>query len=238
MKPSEIRELYDRNYAESYNANFLLGKNYREYTEHEVSLIRGFLDPESSWLDVACGTGYFLSLFQGIRRAGLDLSPAMLEFARWENIGVNFYERDFREDVSAWHNQWDLVTCMWDAYCYVESIAEVDRLIENMAKWTSERGTCFMPVFDQDVICKTPIPYKPPPHSNDGHMIIQGIVVTWVDVFLDKHHTNLIFPHLEHMIGVFRKFFAEVKLMDYPKFQSDYRTIGRKAIVARERMAL
>ncbi|MHC5820258.1 MAG: methyltransferase domain-containing protein [Nostoc sp.] len=39
----------------------------------------------AKWLEVACGTGYFLSCFPEIERAGLDISPAMLKVAKQAN---------------------------------------------------------------------------------------------------------------------------------------------------------
>src|SRR2546430_11162356 len=36
--------------------------------------------------------------------------------------------------------RWDLVTCMWQAYTYVDTTHDVFRLVENLAAWTSERS--------------------------------------------------------------------------------------------------
>src|SRR4051794_37887254 len=88
MKREEIGRLYDHEYAASYDEKFLLSPLHISDTRHEVELLRSFLTPQVTWLDVACGTGYFLRQFPEIPRAGIDLSPAMLERARAANAGV------------------------------------------------------------------------------------------------------------------------------------------------------
>src|SRR5262249_25451009 len=153
-----------------YDASFLLGPNFLECTEYEASLIAGFLCSASSWLDVACGTGYFLSRFPEVHRCGLDLSPAMLEKARLANRDVLFVEGDYRVNRPEWENQWDVVSCMWYAYCYAGSMSGVETLVRNLAAWTSPDGVCFLPVCDPDVLCKTSIPHRPPADSSDGRL--------------------------------------------------------------------
>src|SRR5689334_12866426 len=113
MRREDIRELFDREYAAHYNDRFLLGDAYGESAEYEVSLLSELLQHAGNWLDVACGTGYMLSRFPGVRRAGLDLSPAMLEVAKRENQDADFFLGDFLVDRPEWHNRWDLVSCMW-----------------------------------------------------------------------------------------------------------------------------
>src|SRR5437870_2892006 len=113
MNRDEIVQLYDDAYAATYEEEFLLSPLARSDTLHELELLRGFLRPGVSWLDVACGTGYFLRHFPRTERTGFDLSPAMLRVAREGNPDIVLLERDFREPVPAWRNRWGLVSCMW-----------------------------------------------------------------------------------------------------------------------------
>ena len=85
MRRDEIIAVYDDDYARSYEEKFLLSPETRADSEHELQLLRGFLASGVNWLDVACGTGYFLSHFPEVERAGCDLSPAMLRRARQAN---------------------------------------------------------------------------------------------------------------------------------------------------------
>src|SRR5438067_12828924 len=98
MRAQDVRELYDQEYAELYNERILLGDANRQTTEYELTILRELLQKATSWLDVACGTGYILSQFPTVRRTGLDLSPAMIDVARRENPGVDFVVGDFLVD--------------------------------------------------------------------------------------------------------------------------------------------
>jgi SAM-dependent methyltransferase len=236
MKKEEVLRIYDGEYSAHYDEAFLLGDNFRECTEFEVRLIADLLRGAKRWLDVACGTGYFLSRFPDQKRAGLDLSPAMLDAARRANPGVDFYEQDFRERSEEWVNRWDLVSCMWYAYCYADSVADVRRVIRNLACWTSPGGALFLPVCDPDVLCKTRIPYEPPPDSDDGRLFITGVTWTWIDEPSGRRHNNLIAPTLEYLGGILRDHYEDVRLVEYPRFQADCLE-SRKAFIAKGKIA-
>lgn len=232
MDAKELLRIYNRKYAAVYDKSFLLGENFRECTEYETSLIGAFLRSGRSWLDVACGTGYFLSRFPGVERCGLDLSPAMLEQARRANPGVPLVEADYRVDIAEWRDRWDLVSCMWYAYCYAGSVTGVETVVRNLAMWTAPEGTCFLPACDPDVLCKTKIPYRPPPDSSDGRLEVTAVVWNWIDEPSGKRHTGLIAPHLDHLVALFESHFRDVRVHTYPPFQADCLQ-SRRAIIAR-----
>ena len=160
MKADEITRLYDRDYAESYDAKFLQSELAGADAQYELKLLASYLTPKTAWLDVACGTGYFLSHFKQVERVGLDLSPAMLERAKTRNPGVEFVQHDFRDPIPNWTDRFGLVSCMWWAYGYVESIREISQLIANLAAWTAPSGRCLLPLADPALIaCQTiPLP--------------------------------------------------------------------------------
>lgn len=234
MDVTELRSLYDAEYAATYEDNYLLSDLYRECTEFELSLISQLLKGGQSWLDVGCGTGYFLSQFTHVERAGIDISPAMLEQARRANPKILLRLGDFCDDVAEWRDRWDLVTSTWYAYAYSGSVFNVERIIRNLAAWTSPGGTCFLPVCDPDVLCKTTIPLHPKADSSDGQLSITGVVWTWVDQPSGRRHTNLIAPNIQHMVEVFREFFDDVEVMKYPRFKTDGLAV-RKAIMAKKK---
>ena len=96
MDSAQIINLYDDEYASAYEGRFIHSPVARSDSNFELDLLRGFLRPGVSWLDVACGTGYFLSQFPTTRRAGLDLSPSMLKLRKGANPGVEFFQHDMR----------------------------------------------------------------------------------------------------------------------------------------------
>jgi SAM-dependent methyltransferase len=234
MDKDEILGIYDRVYASSYDENYLLGENFLECTEYEEVILSELLAPARNWLDVGCGTGYFLSRFPHLERCGLDISPAMLEVARARNPGVPFVAGDFRIDVPDWFSRWDVVTCMWYAYCYVSSFKEAEAVIRNLAAWTALGGSCFLPVCDPDVLCKTKISCRPPADSDDGRLEIAAVIWNWIDEPSGRVHSNLVAPLPDHLVRLFKKYFSDVKLIEYPHFESDC-LASRKAIVARSR---
>jgi SAM-dependent methyltransferase len=211
-------ERYDDAYARTYDAKFILHDHYRLKTDFEVHLLAGLLRGGGRWLDVACGTGWFLSRFPGVERAGLDLSPAMLEVAREANPdALLFREGDFTEDIPEWNGQWDLVTCMWYSYGLVDSVAAVERVIANLAAWTSESGSCFVPVCDPEQLGRRiRVPYIhrgiafPP-----GTMEVTGVTWTWTEP-TGERHVNVVAPPLEHMVSMLAEHFDAVELVDYP----------------------
>ncbi len=150
MDRDHVTQLYDDEYAASYEEKFLASSLHRSDSEHELDLIKQFLADGGTWLDVACGTGYFLRHFPQYERAGVDISPAMLRVAREANPGVPLLLHDFREPLTSWESRWDLVSCMWYAYGLVDTIDELQKVIHNLWSWTSMEGTCFIPLADPD----------------------------------------------------------------------------------------
>ena len=150
MTRDEVIALYDERYAATYDEAFLHREHYRDATAFELSWLRQRLKPGMRWLDVGCGTGWFLAQFPEIERCGLDLSPAMLAHARRSNPGVPFVEGDFRDAHEELSGKWDLVTSMWWAYVYAGSVAAIDALIANLARWTAPGGECFVPICDPE----------------------------------------------------------------------------------------
>lgn len=137
-----VTNLYDDEYAEQYDELWQLNPEWRAEVEHYVESFRQCLDPGDRWLDVGCGTGWFLSQFPGVERAGLDISPAMLRRAEVSNPDALFFRQgDFRVDVPEWHDSWDLVSATGQCWGYVDHISEIATIVDNMAKWTAPEGT-------------------------------------------------------------------------------------------------
>src|SRR5262245_200677 len=100
MNKREVLEVYDRSYAQRYNQTFLENpvNKFMEKSLFEIEILKRLTAQAESWLDVACGTGYFLRRARGnpgIRCAGLDISQAMLAEARAANPDAYFVEADF-----------------------------------------------------------------------------------------------------------------------------------------------
>ena len=235
MRAPDVRDLYDDEYATAYEEQFLHVPSYQHISAYELHLLELLLKASENWLDIGCGTGYFLSHFPGVARGGLDLSADMLERARARNPDALFLEQgDFRERREAWDGAWDLVSCMWCAYAYADSMAEIDRVVGNMARWTSDDGVCFLPLCDiEDVLMQREgLPYHTPDIDLfGGSMYTEAIVWTWVDPLHQKTHKSLIAPHIGYLVDQFKKTFSTVEVAYYPPYPLPL-TGQRKALVA------
>src|SRR5262245_55949445 len=131
MKTIEVLETYDEAYAQRYNQTFLINPDHRffEKTLFEIDVLKRLTSQAESWLDVACGTGYFLQHARGnpsIQCAGLDISPAMLAEARRANPDVHFFEADFLQPQPGFEGRWAVTTCMWGAYGLQETVSNIE----------------------------------------------------------------------------------------------------------------
>lgn len=229
MDHNEIVKLYDENYAAAYEERFLLSPLTKPDSDHELELLRGFLKPGVTWLDVACGTGYFLRHFPEVERAGIDLSPAMLRLARKTNPGIPLLEHDFRDPIPAWRDRWGLVSCMWFAYGLVDTVQDILRLIENLASWTAAEGTCFVPLAVPRFITGVNLPYETRTVF-PGKVLITGILWNYIEDDGRKVHSHMIAPSLEFMVEQFEMYFGDVSIQLYPPASEGAE--GRPALVA------
>lgn len=229
MKRHEIVKLYGDAYAAKYEEEFLVAPLVRSDTEAELKLLEKFLAGGASWLDVACGTGFFLRHFPSVDRAGLDLSPAMLRLARRGNPAIPLLEHDFLDAVPEWENRWGLVSCMWYAYGFVDTIDDLGRLIANLWSWTSTTGTCFVPLADPNLITGVNLPYQAPTH-NAGRVMITGIIWSYIEDPIGAVHAHLLAPNIEFMVELFGQYFEHVGIVRYPPAFAGWQ--GRPALVA------
>jgi SAM-dependent methyltransferase len=231
VRPEDIKRLYDAGYAATYETKFLTAENLAPDTAFELELLQSLLRPRVEWLDVACGTGFFMRHFEDVRRTGIDLSPAMLELARRSIPEATFFEQDFRQPRPEWSDRFDLVSCMWYAYSLVDTIDDVNQLIDNLACWTSRSGTCFVPLADPRMISRSNLPYEVP--DGPPGVFITGILWSFIEDDGQKVHAHLVTPQIEFMIEQFERFFKSVRIVRYPH-KADGVT-GRAALIATDK---
>lgn len=226
MTPEQLRRLYDAKYAEEYDAKFLESDLAKTDVQFEVATIKSLLRPGARWLDVGCGTGYYLSLFPEVERAGLDISPAMLKVAAARNSTARFYCQSYLEPMPEWRESWSLLSCMWYAYGYVSSMIDFGRLVDNLSAWTAPDGVCFMPLCDPRLLTGLPIPYEVSGCPWPGRVVVTGITWSYIEEN-GARHEDQVTPQIPHILSLFRERFAEVDIIQYPT--------PRTALVARKR---
>lgn len=230
MDTDHLVRLYDDAYAGTYEERFLTSDLARSDAEYEVALLSRWLRPGVRWLDVACGTGYFLRRFPDIHRAGLDLSPAMLALAERTNPGVQFHNRSFLDPIPEWKDHWDVVSCMWYAYGLVNTMREIEQLVANLARWTAPDGRCFVPLADPALIAGVDLPHRLP-SPWPGETTVTAIVWSYVEDGGAKAHAHQLAPHVSWMEDTFRQYFDRVEFEVYPPAMPGWEG-RRRALVA------
>jgi SAM-dependent methyltransferase len=234
MDRKQVLDTYDEGYARTYEQRYILNEHYRSKSEFEISVLKRLLEhPGGPWLDVACGTGYFLSRFPGVARGGLDLSPAMLAVARKANPdALVLREGDFTQDCPDWEGKWSVVSSLWYSYGLVESIGAVQAFVRNLARWTSDRGVCFVPVFEPANLgrgVRIPSLLRGAGYPPDTIMIT-AVTWSWIESS-GKRHDNMVAPTMDYMVSLFKEYFDTVDVVRYPPFKPWYRR-RRRAILA------
>ncbi|WP_125205923.1 class I SAM-dependent methyltransferase [Capsulimonas corticalis] len=215
MNQEQLLALYNKAYSGSYDEKFLMSDTTRSDTAHELKVLARLLEGSPAWLDVACGTGFFLSRFPGVERAGLDLSPDMLRLAREANPGVTFYERSYLDPAPEWRDRWDLVSCMWYAYGYVSSMSELETLAANLALWTAPTGRCFVPLADPRLLSGVNLPFQVQ-SVLPGEISVTGILWSYTEESGKSVHAHMIAPQVEWMEALFGRYFRTIELETYP----------------------
>ena len=231
MNKDDLRKIYDHQYANNYNERYLSNPFSKVSSDAELDVLKSLINPSTRWLDLGCGTGYFLSRFPGIQRAGLDVSPEMIKLAANDNPDALFFEEgDFRKENTEWPGAWTLITCMWGAYCYVDSVKEVEQVVQNMISWTQTGGTVFLPVVDiEDVLPNMQIPYEKITGVFGGKITVTGVTWTWEEED-GKIHEHLVSPHIEYFLSLLKPFFNKIEIVRYPPYMTHW--VSRKAILA------
>jgi SAM-dependent methyltransferase len=215
----EIRDLYGSSYASGYEESWTESDLWLPEAGHNLKTIGDLLDrlgDDARWLDAGCGTGYFMSKFPQVTRAGFDLSPAMLEKAREANPEALFLrEHDLCTDVPEWHDAWDLVTCTGQPWSYLATMAEIESCVDNLAAYTATDGICMLVAGDLADLNGCRIDYDFSfDHPAPGTTAITGAI--WSHFEAHATHRDMIWPSLDVWVRWFAKHFGHIEIVHWP----------------------
>lgn len=148
MDTAEVQTLYDQRYALDYEAYYL--RPWLQKHELNAALIAQELAaaecPRRKWLDLCCGQAWHFSRFSDdVEKVGIDVSVAQLERARQRNPRARFLEGDVLA-VEPGDGLYDLVTCFWAAYCYLQAEDRIAALLGRAARWCRVGGSIYFEV--------------------------------------------------------------------------------------------
>ena len=147
-RQENIREIYDAEYAAGYEGFYL----HPWPRKHDVNLlnVRRILnsvkEESPRWLDLGCGQAWHFTHFPGsIRKVGVDLSIPQLKLAGRKNPDALFVQADISE-LCFPDRSFDLVTCFWAAYCYLDSQEKIAGLVKKAVTWARPGGAMYFEV--------------------------------------------------------------------------------------------
>ena len=124
--------------ARVYDALFR-NKDYQASSVVLRELVQRLVPQANSLLDVACGTGRYLScLSDHFRVEGLDLSAEMLEVARQRCPNVPLHEGNMVDFHL--NGLFDVVTCLFGSIGYARTVDDLRRAIQCMASHVRDEG--------------------------------------------------------------------------------------------------
>ncbi|HVO38906.1 MAG TPA: class I SAM-dependent methyltransferase [Spirochaetia bacterium] len=120
-----------------------------------------------SVLDAACGTGMHAAWFahQGLRAAGADVSPVMIERAR-ENaraaqVDVDFRVAGFGELARAFPSRFDVTTCLGNSLPHLLDDASLSAALRDFAAVTEPGGALVIQTRNYDGLLKKRTRFMP-----------------------------------------------------------------------------
>jgi SAM-dependent methyltransferase len=233
---SDVQALYGGAYAQRYNDIWQHSDRWAAEAEHHLRSLRDLVRPEVRWLDAGCGTGWNLSNFPGVARAGIDLSPGMIEQATAANPDALFIRQgDLRDDIEEWRDGWDLVTCTGQPWSYVDTMGEIEAILTNLARWTAPDGTCFLPMGDLTDLTGHELPLLLPddPRPDDAP-VVDGVI--WSLWEHDRHHRSMIWPSVGWCIDVLARHFARIEIVRWPH-DPPWLPVARRVLVCTDKRA-
>ena len=214
---------YDESLAENYDQLWGQSDKYGPENTYLIDLIGSFIKDDTKWIDAGCGTAFILNHFKQIHRTGFDLSETMLEIARRNNPGIEFYLHDISKPKTKWNNKWNLVTCTGQPWMYLHGIKQIEDVALNLYNWTSlDHGICMLAPDDVQAIGNIKMNYNfsMQDEGKKGDLQIRLNALIW-SFYKPEYgsHQYLICPFLDQWIRWFSLYFEEINV-EYKKFES------------------
>ena len=116
-----------------------------------VWLRRKGIQPKTA-MDLGCGTGILCEILHGagIRASGMDFSDGMIRIARQGNPEIDYQVADMITFCP--ESAFDLVTCTGDALNHIPSLADVERIFQNVYRYTAPGGYFIFDILNENEV--------------------------------------------------------------------------------------
>jgi SAM-dependent methyltransferase len=155
VSPSDrARTIYDGTYIDRYETLYLFPWSAKHTVNRRIldALLPRAVRRDRRWLDLCCGQAWHFSCFPEMRcRTGVDLSSAQLKIALMRNPEAEFHCVNVLE-ASLTPASFDLVTCFWGAYCYLDDLGYIAAFLERVLEWTAPGGAVYLELLAPDVL--------------------------------------------------------------------------------------
>ena len=116
----------------------------------------------------------------------------MLEQARAVNPDAEFHLHDFRQPRPEWQDAWDLVSSMWYAYGYVNTIGEFRSSARQPGRLDLAQGRAVPSYFNLNGLWETHLPHDFPTPFAPTKVFVTGLI--WSYLENGKLHQDMIAP--------------------------------------------
>jgi 2-polyprenyl-3-methyl-5-hydroxy-6-metoxy-1,4-benzoquinol methylase len=135
-------DFYDKYMQVGYDRAYKL--HFRDDFKEKIKLLKKFVKPGSSLLEIGCGPGYFSDLLQkeGYSVTGVELNPACKIYAKKHNIA---FDNFICEDISVRNSP--LNDSKYDAvisWATIEHVAKPIEFMSTLKRYTKKDGYIFI----------------------------------------------------------------------------------------------
>ena len=103
-------------------------------------------------MDLACGTGVLCRILHdsGIEASGMDFSSGMIDIARESSPHIHYDVADMITYCPK--REFDLVTCTGDALNHIADLADIERIFQNVYRYTAPGGWFVFDVLNENEV--------------------------------------------------------------------------------------
>jgi len=170
------RALEARGFYDDLGTDYDLMVSWETRLEREKTFLRRMREETDaeSVLDAACGTGMHAVAFarDGMRSAGADLSPQMIEQARRNakaaGVAVDLRVAAFGELSRTFSTAFDMVTCLGNSLPHLLDDASLRAALADFSGVLRPGGTCVIQIRNYDRLLRERQRFMPPAARTEG----------------------------------------------------------------------